>query len=364
MVPAWIPRDDGHATQVEEASPTDRRDALRLLALGPAAAELSHRIARADPDPLTLDQYEADLHHVADTYRNTPHATLAATVGTRWQTIEDVLDGRVSPRVRGRMTLLAGNFAFYLGTLAFDLADDRSARSFFHVATQHADEARDLLPTHTSTRSDVTLLAGSVAAMRSSVAYFTGAYAQAADIAAAARPDAHPFTRPILAGCEARAIALAGRPDDARTALADMQEHVWHGGIMPGPNPGGPAFVQGFLAGTLGHLGDGHTAEQHARTGLDAEIAAGPGHYVQIGGSYNTLCRAYLRRTNPEPEQAADAATRALTVLDGRPSRTVIQNAGQMWREMHARWPDLPAIRDLGEIVTVSRNALPSPRTT
>jgi hypothetical protein len=37
----------------EEVSPTDRRDALRLLVLGPAAADLSRRIASADPDPLT-----------------------------------------------------------------------------------------------------------------------------------------------------------------------------------------------------------------------------------------------------------------------------------------------------------------------
>ncbi|MBL7494868.1 XRE family transcriptional regulator [Frankia sp. CNm7] len=360
MVPVWIPRDDGHAPTAEEASPTDRRHALRLLALGPAAAELSHRIARADPDPLTLDQYEADLHHVADTYRTTPHATLAATVGTNWQTVEGVLDARVSPRVRGRMTLLAGNFAFYLGTLAFDLADDRSARSFFHVAAQHADEARDLLPATTAIWSDVALLAGSVAAMRSSLAYFTGAHAQAADIAAAARHGAHPFTRPILAGCEARAAALSGRPEDARAALTDLQEHVWQGGILPGPNPGDAGFANGFLAVTLAHLGDGHRAEQHARIGLDAEIAAGPGHYVQIGGTYNSLCRAYLRRTDPDPEQAADAATRALTILDGRPTRSVIQQAAQMWQEMDARWPELPAVRELGEIVTASRRALPA----
>ena len=352
--------DDGQArTLAEEVTPTNRRDALRLLALGPAAAELSRRIATADPDPLTLDQYEADLHHVAAVYRATPHAVLTDMVGARWHDGEHILDKRVSPRVRGRMTLLAGNFAFYGGTLAFDTGDDRSARAFFRVAAQHAEEARDLIPRHAPQQSDVALLTGSVAAMRSSVAYLTGAYAQAADIAAAARPGAHPFTLPILAGCEARAAALAGRPDDAHAALNDLENHIWHGGIMPGPNPGNEAFAHTFHAVTLAHLGEGHRAERHAQIGLDAQIAAGVDHYVQIGGSYTTLCLAYLRRPDPDPEQAARLASRALTVVDGTPTRGVIQRAGEYWQEMSDRWPDLPAVRDLGEIVTTSRRALP-----
>ncbi|MBX6390942.1 MAG: helix-turn-helix domain-containing protein, partial [Frankia sp.] len=331
------------AGRQKEVGPTDRRDALRLLALGPSAAELSRRLASADPDPLTLDQYEADLHEVAAIYRDTPHAELAATVGARWQSVEALLDGRPSPRIRGRLTLLAGNWAFYLGTLAFDLGDDRSARSLLHIAAHHAAEAGELLST-TTRRSEVVLLTGSVAAMRSTVAYMNAGYGPAADLAGAAQEDAHPFTRPILAGCRARAAALAGRPEEARAALADMQEHVWQAGILPGPNPGNEAFVSTFLAVTLAHLGDGHQAEQYARMGLDT---VHPGHFVQLSGAYTSLCRAYLRRPDPEPEQAADAATRALTILDGRPTRGTIQQTWQMWQEMYAKWPSLPSVRDL-----------------
>jgi hypothetical protein len=136
-----------------------------------------------------------------------------------------------------------------------------------------------------------------------------------------------------------------------------MQEHVWQAGVMPGPNPGNETFAHTFLAGTLAHLGDGHRAEQHARVGLDA---ANPGHFVQLSGAYTTLCRAFLRRPDPDPEAAADAATRALIVLDGRPTRGAIQQTGQMWAEMRRRWPDLPAVRDLGDVVAASRRALPA----
>ncbi|ABD12665.1 hypothetical protein ThrDRAFT_02827 [Frankia casuarinae] len=348
-----------------EARATDRRDALRAMALGtaalgPVAADLSRSIAGADPDPLSVDLAEAHIHRIAAAYRVTPHGELMDALGPEWQNIERILDRRVSPPVRARLTLIAGQYAFYLGTLAFDLGDDDTARSLLRVASQHADETKQLLPARSPRRSDVLLLDGSVAAIRSSVAYFNRAYSEAADIAAQAREGAHPFALPILAGCEARAAALAHRPDDARAALADMQEHLWDGAVMPGPNPGDAAFIHGFLAVALAHVGDGVQAEQHARVGLDLEIAANPDHYVQIGGKHNALCRAYLRRPEPDPEAAADAARHALLTVDGRPNRTVIQQAGQMWRQMDGKWPELPTVRDLGEIVQTSRRALES----
>ncbi len=350
-----------------EVGATDRRDALRVLgvgttiaALGPVAADLSRRIAQADPDPLSVDQTEAQIHRVAAVYRVTPHVELVNALAPQWHHVEDVLRRPVSPAVRARLTIVAGQHAFYLGTLAFDLGDDDTARSLLRLAGQRAAHAKEMLPARSPRRSDVHLLEGSVAAMRSSVAYFTGAYAEAADIAAQARKGAHPFARPILAGCEARAAALARRPGDARLALADMEATVWEGEVMPGPNPGGPSFVQGFLGGTLAHLGDGVAAEPFARTSLDLRIAENPDHFVQIGGAYTTLCRTYLRRPEPDPDRAADAATKALLVLDGRPTRGVVQNADQMWHQMHTRWPEHRAVQELGEIIVASRRALPA----
>ncbi len=341
----------------EEVSPTNRRDALRgglVLGSTAAAAALSERIAAADPRPAKLDQYEADIHHIARVYRTTPHHDLAERLEPAWAHTEGFLDTRVSARTRHRLTWIAGWQAFYLGTLGFDTGDDDAAREFLSLAGQHATDIGDRL------------LAGSAAAMRSTVAYFTGAYDTAADIAHQARQNAHSYTRPVLAGCEARAAALAGRPEDAHTALADMQDHVWTGGVMPGPNPGDEAFTHAFLAVTYSHLGKGKRAEQHAQTGLDLELAhgpgpgPGPGHYVQVSGKYTALALTLLHREDPDPEQAATATRQALTVLGNTPTRSTIQRAGEVWRDMNGRWHELPAVRDLGEMITQQRRALPA----
>lgn len=334
------------------APEVDRRNLVGLGGLVVAAAcaaDLSRSIARADPDPLTLDDMEAEVQDIALTYRTTPHLDLVARLDASWRAAERLLDSRVSPRVRSRLALVAGQQAFYLGTLAFDLGDDRAARGFLALAGQHATQTRD------------PLLIGSVAAMRSSLAYFNGAHANAADIAGEALERAHPFTRPILAGCRARAAALAGRPAEARTALGHMQDHVWHGPVMPGPNPGNDEFAHGFLAVALAHLGSGEQAEWDARHSI--ELLRDSGHYVQLGGSYTALCRAFLRRAAPDPEQAADSAGRALEAMDVSPSRSVIQSTTQMWHEMAARWPDLPAVRDLGDAVVTAHTSL-APKTT
>jgi hypothetical protein len=136
-----------------------------------------------------------------------------------------------------------------------------------------------------------------------------------------------------------------------------MQDTVWQGIVMPGPAIFDEEAAYAFLAVVNGLLGDGEAAEPHAHKSL--ELLAGTGQYTQIGGTHNALCRAYLRRAKPDPERAADAARNAFAVLDGRPSRSVVQTAAQFHREMRHRWPELPAVRDLDEMVRATRRALP-----
>lgn len=358
--PQTLPATTVEKSMVEEVSPVNRRDTFRaagVFALGALADDLSRRITDADPDPGDIDDAEAAVRSFAAGYLVTPHADNLAALAPEWNATEAALDRRVSPKVRARLTQVAGWQAFYLGLLAFDLGDDKTARTMLRLAKRHASEVGDLLPPRSARHADVLLLEGSVAAIQSSVAYFTGAYGEAADIAAEARADAHPYTRPILAGCEARAAAIA-RPDSTESALADMQDHVWDGPVLPGPNPGNAAFAHGFLAVSLANAGQGVQAEEHARTGLVLEQASGADHFVQIAGKYNSLARAYLRRPKPEAEAAVDAIQAALTVVDGRPTRGVIQRAGEMWRQMDTQWPDMSTVRDLGEQVRHSRLAL------
>ncbi|ABD13243.1 hypothetical protein E0F15_06185 [Frankia sp. B2] len=73
------------------------------------------------------------------------------------------------------------------------------------------------------------------------------------------------------------------------------------------------------------------------------------------------MARTLLYRADPDPIAAAASARDALDVLDvldGRPTRGVIQRSGEMWREMHHRWPKIAAVQDLGEVIDHSRRAL------
>jgi hypothetical protein len=332
-----------------EVSPTDRRQ-LGAFATATLAASLSERIARADPTPPDLRRIAADVDRIAEAYTTLPAAALVADVERGWLGTERLLDARLSPKVRPRVALYAGQYSFYLAMLAGDLGHDGVADTYLDLAGQHAAESGDLL------------LTGSVAALESSLAHFRGDHAYAADVAAEARVNAHPYVAAMLAICEARAAALCGRTSAARAALADMWRNVWTGDIRPGEVP-----VDEHLAGIqaaviLGHLGDGERAEIHARRAIDHLTASGCQRTGVLGGTYNALCRAFLRRAHPNPEQAAQAARDAIRIIEGQPTSWVISTTVQMTREMDAQWPTLPAVRDLGELVASSRKALPAGR--
>jgi len=333
-----------------EVGATRRRDALRgglLLGSAAAAAALTERIAAADPRSASLDDSEAAIYRIARDYRATPHADLADQLEPAWLATEGLLDTRVSPPVRTKLTWIAGWQAYYLGSLAFDTGHDQSAREFLALAHRHATDLGDQ---H---------LLGAVAVMRSAVAYYTGAYDTAATIAAKATAHAHPFCLPVLAGCHARAAALAHRPDEAHAALTLMRDTVWDGGILPGPNPGNAAFAHTFLAVTLAHLGQGEHAEPHAQTGLNLDLATGPNNYVQISGDWTALAMTYLRRPRPDPEQAATTLHQALQILSHHPTRSALQRAGTLRQQLTTRWPELPAVADLTDLANQARRELP-----
>ncbi len=360
--PATLSAPLAGGTIVEEVSSADanRRQtfhAAGLLALGSLVDDISQRIADADLDEEHIDEAEATIRGHAADYLTTPHGAKLAVLVPQWSATEAALERRVKPAVRARLTLVAGWQAFYLGLLAFDLGHDQGARKSLRLAKRHAGEVEELLPARSSRHGDVLLLRGSVAAIQSTVAYFAGSYGDAADIAAQARENAHPYTRPILAGCQARAAAIA-RPADVEAVLADMQDHVWDGPILPGPNPGNSAFVHGFMAVSLNHLNQGQRAERYAQTGLELEKSFGPDHYVQIAGTHNALALSHLRRPDPDRDAAVASVQNALMVVDGRPTRGVIQRAGEMWRQMDTQWPGVSSVQQLGEQVRHSRLAL------
>ncbi|WP_084010566.1 hypothetical protein [Pseudofrankia sp. DC12] len=336
--------DDGKVPLDEEVSAVDRRDLLTTgllftttTALGPIdqAVRISRAIAAAAPDPLTLAQLQQDIHQLAARYAVTPHAELVAPVEQGWMTAEALLDTRVAGRTRTDLELVAGQWAFYRGHLAFDLGEDRTALTFLVLAGQHADAAGD------------SLLAGSVAVLRSAVAFFAGEFTAAATIACKAQPGAHPYVVPTLASALARALAQTGDAEGALDALRTMREHLWTGGQLPGAEPGDEETYEAFSAVTLGYLGRGEESEVHARSSLT--LLAGGGRYVQIAGSQLALARAFLRRENPDPEQAAAALRDAIGTARASGDGLTVSRAAGIHRHLIARrdWAHLSAVRDL-----------------
>lgn len=336
------------AAAAEEESPANRREFA--LATAGIAVAISDEIARATPTPWTLREIAADLRAMPAAFRATPHADLAPQVEERWQGVEALVKTPASGRVRPRLATYAGQYAYWLAQISFQAGDDQGAEAFVILADQRAQEGGDAL------------LIGAVAFLDSSLAYFRGDYAAAADIAGRmlADPDLHPHTRPTLAAFEARAAALDGQTDRARRSLRQMQDSVWTGEPIPGWTSFGEQARHIYSATVYARLGDGEIAERHARTVIEM---ADPGDPLNLGDAYNEMGQAFLRRDRPDPERAAGAIREAMAALNGRPYRSVIQQSAQMVGLMSARWPTLPAVRELGEQVHSARLALPAGKT-
>ncbi len=342
--------DAGGAEDAAEGDTTDRREVFQVvggLTAGAFAAELADRMATADPTPLAMAEIGADVHKIPDAFGVLPDAHLRAQLEPAWMGVERLIDTRVSPPVRNQLTIYAGQYCYYLGWLAYSTGDDEAARAYLMVARRHAAAA------------GVPLLTGSVAHLHSGLARLTGDYATAADIAADARQgDCHHYVRATLAADEAAAAAWLGQPERARAALADMEAQVWAGAVLPGPEVFDEEAAHAWLAIVLATLREGEAAEGHANSSLDLLRGREKGYLV--GGTYNALARAFLRRRRPEPEQAASACAAALHIVDGQPERVVVESAGRTWRELTGRWGTLPAVQDLGEQVVGARKALPA----
>ncbi|WP_235187130.1 MULTISPECIES: XRE family transcriptional regulator [Frankia] len=337
-------------------SPTNRRTliggsmaAAGLFATADTSAAISDRIAESAVAPRTLREIERDVHDIAAAYTATPAGLLVPRVETGWLAVERLLDGRVRGRTRTTLDTRAGQYALYLALTANDLGHTQAADTYLDLAGQHADEAGDRL------------LADCVAVLDSSFAFFRNqphrAQAVAAERRQDAHPYAHPYARPMLGACESRAAARAGDPAAARHALDDMWANLWTGGPLPGTVAVDEDQALAQSAAILSQLAD-PASEEHARRAIAAY--ADSGRAGNLGGSYNALARSYLRRPEPDPERAADAARSALAAVGEQRTSWVVDVAGQMWRQMDARWPALPAVHDLGVLVQAAeRPALP-----
>jgi hypothetical protein len=334
-------------------SPSRRRDVLHAGALlaadatiGPAerAARLSRAISAAAPDPLTLAQLDHGLHQIVAGFDVTPLDALADPIERGWDHAETLLAGTRSGNARRDLERLAGWHAYYGSRLAHSKDGDGNASlAFLVLAGQHADAARD------------TLLAGAVADMRAALAFFAGQYTTAAAIARKALIAAHPYVLPSLASQLARALAQCGDDEGALAALRTMHDNVWHRAQLPGPPPSDEEAYEAYSAITLSYLGRGDDAEVHGRRSL--VLLAGSGRHNQLSGTHLALARAFLRRSEPDPERAAAALANALTAADGNSHGRTATRAARIYRHLASEpdWARIPAVRDLRDRLTTPR---------
>ncbi|EIV96489.1 hypothetical protein [Frankia sp. QA3] len=183
----------------------------------------------------------------------------------------------------------------------------------------------------------------------------------AAHIAAQAQTRAPPYIVPILACAQARAFALTGRQEEARSAPRTMGENIWAGKHVPGPSPIDDEAYEAFGAVILGYLGEGEEAEPHVKRSLT--MLAESGRYRTTAGTHLALARAFIHRRHPDPEQAARAAIDAVATIGGRevPDGPTAGRAAGIWRTLvrNTDWARLESVRDLGEQVSSGRRALP-----
>ncbi|MCL9759767.1 hypothetical protein MXD95_011035 [Frankia sp. AiPa1] len=332
-----------HSQHDQKEDPTDRRRLVQLAALSALAFETTSRIDACASAP-TLSELEDDVTDIASGFDATPRPALIAEVAGRWHQVETMLERRLNVTDSHRATLLAGQLSYYLGRLAFTGGHYRDARRFADLSDRYAAQVGDAA------------LVGSLAALRSSIAYYTQRWDEAAITAARARLDAPPHLTARLAAYEARSHARLGRIRETQRALADMNAARQTSTITrPGSSPFTAGSAAMFDAVCAVELGDGAQARRQASQAVDL---TDPCSHEERGHAYLCLAAGYLLQDQPDPAAAAAAGRAAVTVPDGHLSATVVSAVSRLVRDL-GPWSSDPDVRALGALVHQSRLALP-----
>ncbi|WP_250282194.1 MULTISPECIES: helix-turn-helix domain-containing protein [unclassified Frankia] len=334
-----------HRTRIGAGDPregvgvTDRRQMLEAGAftmLSALAADTSREIAHGDPDPLTLADIDDDIDRIAAVYAVTPHTVLLPQVERRWLQVDTALKGRTSLAVHHRLSLAAGRLSYFASRLAFNVGDFTTARHLAVLAGQYAEQTQDAV------------LLASVAGMHSGIAYYRKRYDVAVSVFGGYPPDP-PYLRARNAAYRARAHGRLGNATAARAELALMHRSLTDEPPQPGDLPLGEAAAGMFAASALTSIGYGQEAEPWARRSVAAHEATGPQvNREEWGHALLTLSAALICRDHPDPEEAARVGVQVLDVVDGHPTHTVTQRAGEMLG-MLADYRTLPAVVDFRE---------------
>jgi hypothetical protein len=326
-------------------SPADRRGLLYVAttpivadALG-RAERMSRAITAARPDPWTLTELAEDSVTIGARYWSTPLEQLLPEVIARWEQCADMLERPLIGKICVQVIGLAGQFAYYAARIGHHTGDRRLASGFGTLASQYAEASGD------------SLLIGSVAGLRSVIAFDGARYAEAADIAGQATRVAHPYNRARLFAYQAEALAAGGHTDAARDALAEMRRNL----VDLPPMPGMAIFDETdgliFSAMALADTGDPAAAEALAREAI-AGIPAD--QYMSHGHAWVTVGKALAGH---DPGAAADAGLRAHEADRRWPSVDIESRVRRLHRTLAREHGDVAEVVHLGEAVAAPRPA-------
>ncbi len=327
---------------------TDRRSFVRkgaVSALAAVAGDRSRDIAQADPDPVSLVAIEDDVDRFAAIYAATPHSALLPHVEKRWWEVDAALGRRTTLVSRTRLTAAAGRLTYYLSRLAFNLGDLGAARRIAALAGLYAEQVED------------EVLLSSVAGMRSGIAFYRHQYGVALDALGDGAADP-PYLKARNAAYRARTHAALGDTAAARAELDVMRRSRLGGLAEPGDLPLSEAGAALFMGGVLLQCGEGAAAEQWVRDSVAAHEAAGSrAHVEEFGHALMVLATALLRRDRPEPDEAAALGARAVGLLGGYPTHTVVARAERLADDL-SPYRLVPTVAEFRELLdAVSRPA-------
>lgn len=319
----------------QAARPIDTAAGL-LRDAADAAAAASRR--RSDADPMTLDELDQDVERFTLECPRMPHAKLFLQVWDDWRHVEKMLDGRQNLEDRAHLTLLGGQFTYFLARLSFNMGDYGAARRHAVLAWQYAADVGQ------------PVLCASVRTLQGTLAFYAGQHQKALECLQATEPYQTPYSRPRIAANRARAYSVLGENSKARQALAEMEQALVDVHPQPGDAPYTTATALSAMASTLTRLGDGAAAEEHARQAVALHNVPGAegALFEDRGNATLNWAASLVVRGQPEPEEAARLGIQAIAVPEGQRTETVRKRAVELLQLLND-WRATDAVKDFAE---------------
>jgi transcriptional regulator with XRE-family HTH domain len=298
------------------------------------AWQLADAMTRTSVTLPALAVMERAVLGYATRYPATPPRELLPLVRQQMHRLRHAIDGPQPLAVRRHSVTLLGVLAGIAGNLSIDVGRPDQAAAMFDAGRLAAAEADD---------DD---LSAWITATASIAPYYAGRYAAAADLLAQADTLAARASglrrRAWIAALHARALAAAGRPGPALSAL--HQAHALIDAVTDEPT-GTDFFDRARLDGITGscHLllrdagpaAELLTAALTRRAGTDAK-----------GRSLLTLDLAACRVIQAEPEEAARLTGTALDIAAGALVRPILDRTRALRADL-AGWTGTPAVTEL-----------------